>query len=344
MFTDCCEYFGEEICPECGFPLQQHCLEQMVPYHNDTQCITWFLKTRHNLQHEAMQVRDSRWDKVGLKAYQPMQMAAWINSHPIHSHLSQTVDEMHMSQNIPENPDVEENPHVARKRRLHGHIRAGSKGSWKTHEGVCAGCSSDLWTAEQRCSLSSRGFLINIELKPWRRWRPSSLVTRTVAWRKTERCLRSWTQPWSITHPWIWLPPKNWEYQMEILHFQMLSLLMPSAASPCCLACGRYDWRHCLINVCTAAGADGSLAIFDRYSDELSAEDHERRGGWTGATELVVNTPILVQKLWLRALWTVQPHRRCDFAGERHGPLKPTKFTKLPPADVFPDDVNMTWR
>lgn len=46
-----------------------------------------------------------------------------------------------------------------------------------------------------------------------------------------------------------------------------------------CLACGRYDRGHCLINVCTAAGADGSLAIF----------------------------------------------------------VKPTKFTKLPPADVFPD-------
>ena len=47
-----------------------------------------------------------------------MQVAVWINSHPICSHLSQTVEEMYVNQDIPENSE-EENVHVKQNRWKH---------------------------------------------------------------------------------------------------------------------------------------------------------------------------------------------------------------------------------
>ena len=48
----------------------------------------------------------------GLKGISTSAVAVWINSHPICSHLSQTVKEMYISQDMPDNPEEEENSHV----------------------------------------------------------------------------------------------------------------------------------------------------------------------------------------------------------------------------------------
>lgn len=123
------------------FLLQQHCLRQMIPYffaaghHNYGRYITWYLRMVQNLPHDAKEdllagahvCRHSDGgtavpaDQFGEQTYikqgkgqgglkgistNEVQVAVWINSYPICSHLSQTVEDMYVNQENPEEENV----------------------------------------------------------------------------------------------------------------------------------------------------------------------------------------------------------------------------------------------